>query len=126
MKPFRGTILGAVAVVLAVAPAAAHHSFSMFDKTKEISISGTVSLFQWMNPHTYIWVYVPNKKGGNDLWAIEGTAPNALARNGWDKHSINPGDKVKVILNPLKDGRTGGSFISLTRADGTKLDEGGG
>ena len=123
----RKLALGSLAAsfVWTAGPASAHHSFSMFDKTKEITVSGTVSLFQWMNPHTYIWVYAPNAQGEQVLWAVEGGGPSGLSRHGWDKHTINPGDKVTLVVNPLKDGRTGGSFVSLTRADGTKLTENG-
>ena len=55
--------------------ASAHHSFAPFDLTKEKTITGTVSKFEWTNPHSWVWVDVPNEKGGVDSWAVEGTEP---------------------------------------------------
>ena len=101
--------------------ASAHHSYAMFDRTRSIAINGAIYRFDWTNPHVYIWVYVLNDKGGKDLWAIEGGPPSRLNYIGWDRHSFNPGDSVKMIINPLRDGRTGGYFVSATRPDGKEL-----
>jgi hypothetical protein len=114
-----GLILGGC---LAAAPNAwAHHSYAMFDRTRSITVNGTVRTFDWTNPHVYIWVFVPNGKGGSDLWAIEGGPPSRLDHIGWDRHSLNPGDKVKIELNPLKDGRNGGYLVKAVRANGEEL-----
>lgn len=106
--------------------ASAHHSYAMFDRTKNASIDGTVRTMQWTNPHTYLWVYAANKKGGQDVWGFEfGGGPNGLIRSGWTKKTLNVGDKVSIKYHPLKDGRTGGEFMSVTLPNGIIYDSRG-
>ncbi len=105
--------------------ASAHHSFAPFDLTKEKTITGTVSKFEWTNPHSWIWVDVPNEKGGVDTWAVEGMSPNYLARRGWTKTTLKPGDKVTIAVRPLKSGENGGMFVRATLADGRVLTQTG-
>lgn len=105
--------------------ATAHHSFAPFDLTKEKTISGTVSRFEWTNPHSWIWVDVPNDKGGVDSWAVEGMSPNYLARRGWTKTTLKPGDKVTILVRPLRNGDNGGMFVRATLADGRVLTQTG-
>jgi hypothetical protein len=104
--------------------ALAHHSFAMFDMSKTLTLSGTVTNFEWTNPHSWIWIQVPDGKGGSQLWGLEGQAPGELTRHGWTRHSINVGDKISVQIHPLKDGQLGGSFREVTLADGTVLSSG--
>ncbi|HUK36990.1 MAG TPA: DUF6152 family protein [Vicinamibacterales bacterium] len=107
----------------------AHHSFAAFDMSKEQTITGVVSRFDWTNPHTFIWVEVTNDKGVVETWAIEGMSPNYLGRRGWSKNSVKPGDKITVSIRPLKEGKTGGMFIKAQIGDrvlmptGTPTDE---
>jgi hypothetical protein len=89
----------------------AHHSFAVFDMSSEKTITGTVSKFEWTNPHTFIFVDVPNDKGVIETWAIEGMSPNYLGRRGWSKTSVKPGDKITMTVRPLKDGKAGGMFV---------------
>jgi len=115
-------ILIAAALVAAMAvTAAAHHSFAPFNMETEKTISGTVKKFDWTNPHTWIWVDVANDKGGVDTWGIEGMSPNFLGRRGWTKNSLKPGDKVTIVIRPLRDGSPGGMFVRATLADGHEL-----
>lgn len=114
-------VLAAVVVAALGASLAAHHSFAPFDLTSERTITGTVNRFEWTNPHSWIWVDVPNDKGGTDTWGIEGMSPNYLARRGWTKSTIKPGQKITVVVRPLKNGQTGGMFVRATLADGTVL-----
>ena len=102
-------------------PAFAHHSFSMFDNSKEVTLTGTIKEFQWTNPHTFTWVDVTNDAGVVETWAIEGMSPNYLGRRGWSKNSLKPGDKLSVIIFPLKEGQKGGTFLRCTLADGKQL-----
>jgi hypothetical protein len=104
--------------------ALAHHSFAMFDMSKTLTLAGTVTNFEWTNPHSWIWIQVPDGKGGSQLWGLEGQAPGELTRHGWTRHSINVGDKISVQIHPLKDGQLGGSFREVTLADGTVLSSG--
>ncbi|HTY92625.1 MAG TPA: DUF6152 family protein [Steroidobacteraceae bacterium] len=116
------------ALLLTALPTAAlaHHSYAMFDMAKTVTLQGTVRDFQWTNPHSWIWIDVPDGKGGSEQWGIEGMSPNFLARRGWSKHTLNPGDKVSILIHPLKGAEHGGSFLSVTLADGTVMRQGGG
>jgi hypothetical protein len=129
---FRDLAIAGLAIALltiAGATLSAHHSFAAFDMTKEQTISGVVSRFDWTNPHTFIWVDVTNEKGVTETWAIEGMSPNYLGRRGWSKNSVKPGEKITLSIRPLKEGKTGGMFIRAQIGDrvlmpnGTPTDE---
>jgi hypothetical protein len=115
--------VGALLVVTAGSggSASAHHSFAMFDNSKCKTIVGTVRKFAWNYPHSWLWLNVQNKSGGVDVWGFEGEPPSNLAQDGWSKTSVVKGDKVTVGYNPLRDGRNGGAFSALKRADGKVL-----
>ena len=83
-------------LAMAALPVAAHHSFAAFDTSAEKTISGTVKQFDWTNPHTWIWVDVANQKGGVDTYGFEGMSPNYLARRGWTKTTVKPGDAIAI------------------------------
>jgi len=112
-------------VLLTTASAAlAHHSFAVFDRTKKVALTGTVKDFQWTNPHAWIQVDVPGDKGQTTEWGVECGSPNMMARTGWKKTTLKPGDRITVVVNPLLDGRTNGSLVTATLADGTVLGPG--
>jgi hypothetical protein len=115
----RGVLL--VALTGSVGGAWAHHSYAPFDQTREITLEGTVRTWEMGNPHAYLWIYVPNKQGTQDIWGMEAPAPTALVREGWSKYSVKAGDKITVTLNPLRDGRHGGNLMSIKFADGRFL-----
>ncbi len=98
--------------------AAAHHSFAMFDQSKQLPLTGTVHDFQWTNPHAFIDIDVPNAAGSIDLWKVELNSPNNLKRQGWKSSEMKAGDKVTVVINPLRDGTKGGLFVAVTLPDG--------
>jgi hypothetical protein len=115
-----------LACALALAPfatmqAPAHHSFAMFDREHPIVISGVVREFQWTNPHSWIQVVVTDSAGKQTEWSLEGGSPGILSRNGWKRTSLKAGEKIKVEIFPLKDGSPGGSFVEITKADGSRL-----
>ena len=116
-------MLGALLVTIAIggASVSAHHSFAPFDMQAEKTISGTIKQFDWTNPHTWIWVNVPDGHGGVETWGIEGMSPNFLGRRGWTKSSLKAGDKVTLVIRPLRDGSKGGMFVRATLADGKVL-----
>jgi hypothetical protein len=115
-RSFRRLLL-ALALTAAALPAAAHHSFAMFDFTKTVTVSGTVKEFQWTNPHVVLWVNVPSKDPKTpDVWWLEMTSPGNLTRGGWNRKALNTGDQVRVELNPLRDGKLGGALIKVTNA----------
>ena len=111
--------LAAAAALLAV-PAAAHHSFAMFDQSKIMTLEGTVVEFQWTNPHAFIEL---EAQGGRH-WSIELNSPNNLKRQGWSRTALRPGEKITLRMSPLRNGKPGGLFLDLTKADGSLLDSG--
>jgi hypothetical protein len=116
--------LAAIIVAASSLPAFAHHSFAVYDRTKTLTLKGTVKTFQWTNPHCVVWVLVPAEGGGGEPqeWSIETTSPGVLTRGGWTRNSIKPGDRVAVEFNPLRDGSHGGGLNSVTLLDtGQKL-----
>ena len=106
---------GVAAGLLAVAqPAAAHHSFALFDTSKTVSLEGTVKRFDWTNPHSWITLDVPGPDNTVAQWMIELPAASTLAREGWNKNFVRAGERLIVRVNPLKDGRKGGMLESFT------------
>mgnify|MGYP000935950149 CR=1 FL=1 len=113
-------LAGACAVVGSAA--IAHHSFAMFDRSKQVKVTGTVRAFEWTNPHTWLWVDTVNDKGETVTWGFEGAAPGEMARlRGWTKTTFTKGETVTVEASPLKDGRPGGSMGKVMRADGSSV-----
>jgi len=109
----------AAGVALFVTGAAfAHHSFAMFDRDKEVVLTGVVHEFQWTNPHAFIEFDVSNDKGQAERWSVEMNSPNNLTRQGWKSTYLKNGDKVTVTLNPLRDGKHGGLFVAIVLPDG--------
>jgi hypothetical protein len=107
-------------------PALAHHSGAMFDRTKTVELHGTIKQYQFSNPHVWLEVMVApdakKKASANPVqWSIEGEGPSIMARMGMGPSVLKAGDKVVVKAHPLRDGRTGGSLISVTLADGRVL-----
>jgi hypothetical protein len=102
-------------------PAWVHHSGAMFDSGKEQTIVGTITEFNWTNPHSSFKVSVTGSSGTDDVWAIEMNGPQNLVRLGWKRTTLKSGDKVSVVVHPLRDGKPGGSFVSITLPDGKKL-----
>jgi hypothetical protein len=119
----RPALLACFATVLLVfsTPAYVHHSGAMFDRNKEITITGVVSEFTWTNPHSSFKVDVPDANGKVDVWAIEMNGPNNIVRLGWKRSTIKKGDKVSVRINPLRNGQPGGWYLGITLPDGTVL-----
>jgi hypothetical protein len=93
----------------------------MFDRNKEITITGVVSEFNWTNPHSSFKVEVPGASGKVDVWAIEMNGPNNIVRLGWKRNTIKKGDKVSVKINPLRNGQPGGWYVAITLPDGKVL-----
>jgi len=127
MKPgFSAIRAGAMALAVTTGaglggPAAAHHSFAMFDRTRTVDLVGVVKEFQWTNPHTWLQLDAPNAQGEVQEWSIEGNSTGTLSRMGWRPGSFKPGDKVTVKIYPMKDGSTGGSFVGAILANGSTL-----
>jgi len=113
-------LLSVAAVILLVGrPVAGHHSFAMFDSVNKTTITGTVTRFEWTNPHVFIEVDVPGANGQVKHWSVELGSPSILQRSGWKFSDVKPGEKITAIVNPLRDGRPGGMLYRLTLADGS-------
>lgn len=108
-----------------VPPVAAHHSFSVFNTSETKTVTGTVKEIEWTNPHIWLWVNVPNDKGGVDVYAFEGMSPNFLERRGWTRTTLKVGDKITIDYNPLRDGKNGGMFRTGRMENGKTLTMGG-
>jgi hypothetical protein len=116
IRPRPCTLLALLSLGLA-APAQAHHSGSMFDASKSVTLTGTVRDFQWTSPHCFIQLAETTPSGLAE-WSIEMGAPVQLARFGWKKSTLRPGDKATIVVHPLRDGGKGGLFVSGTDGDG--------
>ena len=102
-------------------PASAHHSAAMYDRDKRRPLTGVVKEFQWTNPHVFIQVMSTNDKGKAEEWSVECTSVNFMTRRGWTKETLKPGDKIVVVISPLKDGSHGGGMVSVTSVNGQPL-----
>ena len=112
----------AVASLMVVQRASAHHSTAMFEWGTEKTLSGTIEKYQWTQPHTFIWIVVPGKGGKTQEWGLEGMSPSWLGRRGWSRSTLTAGDKVTIVYYPLKDGRPGGFYVRVTAPSGKTMD----
>ena len=112
-----------VALVLAAGAAArAHHSFAAeYDRTKPITLKGTVTRVEWQNPHIYFYLDVKGANGVVENWAIEGGAPNTLYRAGWRKDSLQVGNEVTVDGWLAKSGAKLANMRAVVLADGSRV-----
>jgi hypothetical protein len=100
----------------------AHHSFSMFEMNRRVTLEGEVKEFQWTNPHAWLQVMAPNSKGERVEFSFELGSPNNLARSGINKNTLKPGDKVTIEMHPVKDGSNGGALARVILPDGRSIE----
>ncbi len=124
-RALRRLALALIGLVGAVHAVQAHHSFAMFDTTRRVELTGSVAAFEWTNPHVIIHVDVPETNGTVAPWTIELGSPSMLLRSGWKFNVLKPGDKVALIVNPLRQGQNGGLLVRITLPDGHMLGNGG-
>src|SRR2546430_12495718 len=84
--------------------AIAHHSFAMFDQENPIELTGIVQEFKYTSPHSYILLAVKGQDGSTVIWNLEGQAPSLLARDGWSRQTLKPGDEIIITIHPLQSG----------------------
>lgn len=115
-------LIAGAALISLMPAASAHHSTAMFEWGKEVTLkNATVERWDWTNPHTFLYVSVPKAGGGTERWAFEGMSPSHLARAGWGKRTLKPGDKIDLGYYPLKDDRKGGFNVAVTLPDGRTI-----
>jgi hypothetical protein len=114
--------LAVVAILLMVSsPVQAHHGTAAFDMNRWVSLKGTVTSFEWTNPHSYVYLDVKDDKGNVEKWTSEGGSPLMLSRYGWNRESIKKGDQVTVSGHPAKDGSKFMRLEKVVLPDGKEL-----
>jgi len=103
----------------------AHHGTANYDMTTVTTLKGTITDFQFINPHTLILFDVKTDKGGVEHWEAEATSPNHLSRAGWNRHTLKSGDEITISGNRAKNGATVMRFQKLVLSNGQEIKEGG-
>jgi hypothetical protein len=118
-RPFALAVLAAT-LVSAAGPASAHHAFNMYENDKYTPLTGVVKSYTWKNPHAMLELVVTGANGATESWTVELSAPNIIGRRGWSKTSLKVGDKVPLVIHPMKDGTKYGLMVQAT-VDGQVL-----
>jgi len=113
-----------LAALLLSGQALAHHSFAMFNHEHQLKMKGTVMFFEWSNPHVYIGLKGDDATAASKVYTIECANPGILDRAGWKWNMIKVGDRITVIIAPLKSGKPGGLLKQVTLADGHQFSDG--
>lgn len=123
MRTMISTVVAGLALMLiASTPVSGHHSFAAeYDGNKPITLKGTVVKMEWINPHAWIHLDVKETNGTVTRWMIEGAAPNALIRRGWNRNSLQPGVEISVEGYLAKDGSKMANGREMTLPDGRRL-----
>jgi hypothetical protein len=124
MKVLLSFLVGLTVSCLATlpAPVAANHAFTAeFDGDKPVTLKGTVSRVEWINPHSWVYIDVAEGDGRKTTWKIECGAPNQLMRRGWNKNSIPVGAQVTVEGYRAKNGSNTANAKDIVNADGKRF-----
>jgi hypothetical protein len=117
----RRIFLSACMAALLAAPAAAHHSGTMFEETKIVTLEGVVKEFQYTNPHSWLLVDVTGADGKVTTWGFEAEGPTTLMMMQVRRSDFTPGTKLTITGHPMKDGRPAASWVKAVRADGKEF-----
>lgn len=118
MRPRVARAAIAAALCLSASLAFAHHSFAMFDQTKQVTVVGKVTEIQWTNPHVWVFLEGAPAGGKKGRWGVEFTSKVHLTRRGFDPDMIKVNDAVEFTVNPYRDGQLGGRFVAVKLASG--------
>ncbi len=122
MRTTLAVCLAAVGMFLSAGPAFAHHAFTAeFDDTKPLKLTGTVTKFEWTNPHAWFYIDVKDSSGAVTNWGFEMNSPNMLLRNGWTRNTLKAGDVISVEAFQARDGSHIGNAKAVTTSAGQKL-----
>ena len=124
-RTFVNCLIGLSVIGISTA-ATAHHSTAMYDYSKSMTLTGTVTEMQWTNPHMFIKARAPDASGNEVEWNIECGTPNINARHGWKKTDIKAGDKVVMEIHPMRDDKPAGTLVTVKLPDGRTLSGAGG
>jgi len=118
----RTFVLAGIALAAIARPGLGHHAFSaVFDPAQPVSLEGTVTSIEWMNPHTWFYIDVREESGEMQSWGFEMGSPNTLARRGWQRDSLKVGEEVIVIGWRARDGTLRAAVSSVTLSNGQQL-----
>jgi hypothetical protein len=123
MRKTLAVCLYAIGLLCSAGTAAAHHGFAAeYDTAKTLKLTGTITKFEFTNPHAWFFIDVKNEDGTVTNWGFEMSSPNVLYRKGWTRTSLKPGDSVTVEAFRARDGSHNGNAQSLTMTStGEKL-----
>jgi Family of unknown function (DUF6152) len=120
-NPLTLTLSAVLLLISFAGSVSAHHATASFDMTKSMTVKGTVTGFDWTNPHVYIYVDVKDEKGAVEKWSVEMASTGMLARAGWRRDTVKAGEEITIFGNRAKDGRP---FLHLSKvvfANGQEL-----
>jgi len=113
--------IATIAILTASAAVIAHHGAATFDTGKELTMQGTVTEWVWSNPHCFLKFDVQEKDGTVRNWTVETSNPPDMVNRGWSRRSFKGGEKVTVVVEPVKSGNPVGRLLTVTFADGKVL-----
>jgi hypothetical protein len=120
-KRFLFLFVLASGLILPSNPAFAHHSTAEFDMTAMTTVKGTVTQFEWSNPHAYIHIEAKDDKGNVVEWTAELASLGMLSRINWKRDTVKPGDGITIYGNPAKNGKTLMRLDKITFVNGQEL-----
>ena len=115
----RSVFLVAVSALTVSVTALAHHSFASYDVSQQKLVEGTVTQWNYNNPHSWLMIEAPDAKGQMTIWSFEGAAIVHAARQGVNGTTYKKGEKVRVVMHPMRDGRNAGAMCFVMKQDGT-------
>ena len=121
MRSLRSFFVVAIGLIFVSIPVSAHHGNAEYDEKRPLTLKGTVTEFMWASPHSKIFLNAKDANGSVVHWSIETLSPSKLARAGWTKDAVKPGDQITVTFSPAKNGSATGFLQKVVFLDGKQL-----